>query len=134
MSEPRTAEKLYAEQFLRSLHSTTAPSPLTAAQASKAAAKAWAGTAANVRQAYEEMAHIEALQSQLVNKSTPLPAIGQAGMLPDVFVVRWELSASVKKFSEGFEDCYDYNYADTQDRTRNHHEMQVVGSSQDVYS
>ncbi|KAG1674152.1 hypothetical protein FOA52_015783 [Chlamydomonas sp. UWO 241] len=42
----------------------------------------------------------EPLQRQLANKSAPLPAFGQAGVLPDVIVVRWELSATLQKFDE----------------------------------
>ncbi|KAG1674157.1 hypothetical protein FOA52_015788 [Chlamydomonas sp. UWO 241] len=141
MPDLHTAEQLYTDQFLRSLHSRSTPSPLTTAQAGKAAAKAWADAAANVRRKYEEMAHPEALQGQLAKKakkSAPLPAFGQAGVLPDVFVVRWELSASITKLPDRmYEDCkacYESENERMDDLIRKHHEAKVGGSTKDAYS
>eukprot|EP00955_Chlamydomonas_euryale_P095540 364943-Chlamydomonas_euryale.AAC.14 len=56
LPKPRTAEDLYTDQFLKALSANDAPSPLTKAQALKAASNAWISVAPNVRQKYEEMA------------------------------------------------------------------------------
>ncbi|KAG1658958.1 hypothetical protein FOA52_004374 [Chlamydomonas sp. UWO 241] len=70
---------------------------------------------------------------QPLAKSVParpaLPAL--AGVFPDVFVVRWELSAAIKTFGRhAYADQFD-EYK--QDQIRSQHNMKVIGSLEDVY-